>query len=301
MKKILVPAILAFCTAAHAQLPGADNPEYQKMIENAMKSGKYSQGGLQNWDVRLKRVAGEVFVQPEGAAEWSKIEGAIPLETGDSVKTGSDGSAEIYLDDKGAMALGRSSELKISSVDQSDSIFSLVSGSFAAKIQHFLNEKFKMQIHTPTAVCSVRGTEFAVEYSQLGKETSAAVYDEGKVVISPLDEKGEQGQEYTLEKNTELTFKSSEKHFRPAALAKMTRYRAGVILMRQRMKTLKRTWLPTSQDNRSALRDQALNRRIVRRQINGSKNGARKHAVKAGARRKTKAKAKRPAPETEPE
>ncbi|MCX5785786.1 MAG: FecR family protein [Elusimicrobia bacterium] len=300
MKKILVLAILACWTAARAQQPGSDSPDYKQIMEDAMKSGKYGQGNSESWDARLKRVSGEVSVKPEGADEWSKIEGAMPLEKGDSVKTSSDGTAEIYLDDKGSMTLGRNTELEFVSVEKTESSFTLKAGSIAAKIQHFLNEKFKMQVKTPSAVCSVRGTEFAVEYSQLGKETSVAVYDEGKVAVNALDEKEEPGQEYLLEKNTELTFKASQKHFRPMPLAKMTRYRAGVILMRQRMKTLKKTWLPASQANRSALRDQALKRHIIRRQIK-VKNGAKKHAVKAGASRKAKTKAKRPGPKTEPE
>lgn len=262
-----------------------------------MKSSKYSQGQTENWDARLKRVSGEVFVKQESSEEWSKIEGSIPLEYSDSVKTGSDGTAEIYLDNKGAMTLGRSTELEVSSIDQTDSIFKLKTGSIAAKIQHFMNEKFKMQVHTPSAVCAIRGTEFAVEYSPFGMATGVAVYDEGKVAVSLIDEDGAAGQEYTLEKNTELTFKPSQKHFRPTALAKMARYRAGVILMRQRVTALGKTWRPVSQTKRSVLRDEALKRRIIRRQIKNSKPKTGGRAVKSGVRPK----ARRAAPAQEQE
>ena len=294
MKKILAAAVLlqAFWTVAWAQQPGDDVSDYMQMIEDAMKSGKYSQGKFESWDARLKRISGEVLVKPAGAAEWSKIEGAIPLEMGDSVKTGSGGSAEIYLDDKGAMTLGCSTELEVSSVEQSDSIFTLIYGSLAAKIRHFLNEKFKMQVHTPSAVCAVRGTEFAVEYSRLGNETSVAVYDEGQVAVSALDEKGEPGQEYTLGKNTELIFKPSQKRFRPTAISRMSRHRSIVMAMRQRVTGLKKTWRPMTQTKRSALRDQALKRRVIRNQIKNSrlKGGAQRRAGKAVIRRKARAK-----------
>lgn len=295
MKKILAAAVLlqAFWTVAQAQQPGADasDSDYKQMLEYAMKSGKYNSS--ENWDTRLKRVSGEVFVKPAGGTEWSKIEGNIPLDREDSVKTGSDGIAEIYLDDKGAMTLGRNTEFEVSSVEQSDSIFTLKLGSIAAKIQHFLNEKLKMQVRTPSAVCAVRGTEFAVEYSQLGRETSVAVYDEGQVAVSTLDENGGAGQEYALEKNTELIFNPSQKRFRPTAISRMSRHRFIIMAMRQRVTGLKKTWRPMTQTRRSALRDQALKRRVIRKQIKNSrlKSGAQGRAGKAVIRRK----ARRPA------
>ncbi|HAF94716.1 MAG: hypothetical protein A2X34_06315 [Elusimicrobia bacterium GWC2_51_8] len=291
MKIILAAALLlqTFCIAAFAQQPGADASDNKQAPEYAVKP-KYSRSQAENWDTRLKRISGDVFVKPAGVEEWSKIEGHIPLDQQDSVKTGSDGIAEIYLDDKGAMTLGRNTEFEVSSTKLSDSVFTLKLGSIAAKIQHFLNEKLKMEVRTPAAVCAVRGTEFAVEYYQLGKETSVAVYDEGKVAVSTFDAKGEAVWEYTLEKNTELTFKPLQKRFRPAAISKMARYRTGVADMRKRITTLKKTWLPVSQANRSALRDQALKRRVMRNQIksSGLKSGVKGRAGKAAARRKAR-------------
>ena len=141
-------------------------------------------------------------------------------------------------------------------------------GNLAAKIQHFLNEKFKMQVRTPSAVCAVRGTEFAVEYSQLGKETGVAVFDEGRLAVSPLDEKEQPKSEYMLEKNTELTFTPTQKRFRPVPLARMARYRTSVAAMRLRLTTMKKTWKPVSSARKEAIRAKIFKRNVIRREIN---------------------------------
>ena len=276
--------------------------EYQKMVQQAMKSGGSSgQSQAEGWDVRLKAVSGTVMVKPADAEEWSNIEGLMPLDPGDSVKTASDGIAELYLDDKGAVAIGRNSELELSSLDQTDTVFTLSFGSLVAKVKHFLNEKFKMQVRTPGAVCAVRGTEFAVEYSKLGKDTSMAVFDEGRVVVTPnleaeassgvasrASNSGAAAQDYTLEKNTELSFGPSQKRFHPVPLARMARYRGTLGTMRTRVLELK-GWRPRSEQRRSQLRDQALKRKIVRRQIGNGEEEA--PAPKVRTKRISKAKA----------
>lgn len=292
---LLVPA------AARAQTDMSQE-EYQNMVQNAMKSGSsYNQAQAEGWDARLKVVSGAVLVKAADSDEWSKITGEMPLDSGDSVKTASDGIAELYLDDKGAIAIGRNSELEISSLDQGDTVFSLNYGSLVAKVKHFLNEKFKLQVRTPAAVCAVRGTEFAVEYSQLGKDTSIAVFDEGRVVVTPnleadassgvaarASNTGATAQEYTLEKNTELSFGPSQKRFHPVPLSRMARHRGALGTMRSRVAALK-GWKPRSAARRAQLRDQALKRRVVRRQLNDGSEEA--PAPKAGVKRGSKAKA----------
>ena len=57
------------------------------------------------------------------------VAGEVPLDPGDKVKTGSDGLAEVYLDDKGAIYLSRNTEFEVSSLDQEDAVLSLTVGS----------------------------------------------------------------------------------------------------------------------------------------------------------------------------
>lgn len=300
-KKLLLCLLLA-APAAGQEYKEVSEDEYGKMMEQAMKSGSYSQSQTQSWDARLKVVSGTVMVKTVDGDEWSKIEGEMPLDPNDMVKTGADGLAELYLDDKGVFSLNRNTEVEVSSLEQEDSVFSLNFGSLVAKIKHFLNEKQKLQVRTPAAVCAVRGTEFAVEYSQMSKEAGVGVFDEGRVTVTQAGDAGKSGQEYTLEKNTEIMFSPSQKRYRAVPLSRMGRHRGVLTGVRKRLLALK-GWRPRSASRRAELRDIALKRKVIRRQLNDGKpapklkGGARK---RAGAKGRTKPRRQvRPAPEDE--
>ena len=293
---VILSACLLAC-AAGARAQEMDEQDYRKMLDQAMKSGNYSQNQAESWDARLKVVSGTVMVKTVEKEEWSRVSGEIPLDPNDMVKTAADAVAEIYLDDKGTMQVGRNTELEISSIEQSDTIFIVHFGSLAAKIKHLLNDKFKMQVRTPSAVCAVRGTEFAVEYSKLSKETLAAVFDEGRLAVTQTDEASKDDQEYILEKNTEIVFGPSVRRFRAVPLARMSRHRGAVTAMRTRLAALK-GWKPRSPERRAALRDRALKRNVIRRELNDSKAGPKvnskaSRAAKAKARARAKAAAAR--------
>ena len=261
------------------------------MQGSAMTNSANSQNQTENWDARVKRISGGVRVKDAGSEEWATLSGEMPLDSGDSIKT-SDGVAEVYLDDKGAITVGRNTELEISSLGKSESAFTLKFGSIAAKIQHFLDEKLKMQVRTPSAVCAVRGTEFAVEYSQLGKDTGVAVFDEGRVAVSPLAENGQAQSEYLVEKNTELTFTPSQKRFRPGPVSRMSRYKTSIMAMRTRVNVLRKTWKPVSSARKTAIRDRVFKRNVIRREIDNTprvnKKSKRAPRVKKALKNKTK-------------
>ncbi len=278
-------ALLAGGAAAFAQGEEAGGQDYQQLLQQAMKSGNYGASQPQTWDARLKVVSGTVLVKTINGEEWSRITGEMPLDPNDVVKTSADGVAEIYLDDKGAIYLGRNTELEITDLALEDTIFSLNFGSLVAKIKRSLNEKNKLQVRTPSAVCAVRGTEFAVEYSQMRKESSAAVFDEGRVAVTEADGSGKEAQEYLLEKNTEIHLDTARKRFRAVPLSRMGRHRSSLVTMRARLATLK-GWKPRSITKRAALRDQAL-RKVIRKQLKErvgnpkSKRGAKARAAAA--------------------
>jgi len=157
-------------------------------------------------------------------------------------------------------------------------------------------------VRTPSAVCAVRGTEFAVEYSQLGKETGVAVFEEGRLAVSPLDEKEQPQSEYTLEKNTELTFTPAQKRFRPVPLARMARYRTSIAAMRLRLTAMKKTWKPMSDTRKEAIRAKIFKRNVIRREIDNPKSLKKKNKrvpAKKTLKNRVKRKAKSPAPAEE--
>jgi len=172
----------------------------------------------------------------------------------------------------------------ITDLELEDTIFSINFGSLVAKVKHFLNEKNKLQVRTPSAVCAIRGTEFAVEYSKMGKESSVAVFDEGRVAVTEADGSGDKTQEYLLEKNTEIHFDPSHKRFRAIPLSRMGRHRGSLTAMRARLASLK-GWKPRSLTKRADLRNQALKRKVIRKQLKErggnpkSKRGAKARAA----------------------
>lgn len=262
--------LLLAAGAVQAQSPrkGLTDEEFARgMAEESMRSGRYSQDRVQNWDGRLKAVSGTVSVKTASGSEWSQVTEEMPLESGDFIRTATDGTAELYLDDKGAFFIGRNTELEVSSLEQSNTSFSLAFGSLVAKVRQLLSEKFKMQVRTPTAVCAVRGTEFAVEYSRLGKDTGVAVFDEGRLAVTPVDEAGAPGTEQLLEKNTELSLVPSQKRFRPVPLARMARHRGQVAALRTTVKLRLKAWKRLAPSDRAELRDRALKRRVLHRQL----------------------------------
>ena len=283
--------LLAAAPAAAQDFPSADQAEYRKMVEQAMKSGNYAQPETQSWDARLKVISGTVMVKTAEKDEWSKIEGEIPLDPNDVVKSSSDGLAELYLDDKGVISLSRNTEVEIASLEQEDAVFSLNFGSLVAKVKHFLNEKHKMKVRTPAAVCAVRGTEFAVEYSVMSKEAAVGVFDEGRVAVTQADDAGG-GQEYLREKTTEIVLNPTQKRIRTVPLSRMSRHRGALTGARKRLLALK-GWRPRSAAKRAELRDRALKRKVIRKQLGGAKAGTKAGAkARAAAKRKAGARTK---------
>ncbi len=229
---LLGPAALRAQTPAG---PGAFN----KALLESMSSG--SAPRLGNWEARAKRIYGEVRVRSSGSGKWEVLESEVPLAAPYFVKT-ADSVAEIYLDDRGVIFVGRNTELEVSALARSGSVFILKFGSVAAKLLNFQQERLKMQIRTPSAECSVRGTEFAIEYSRLLKITGVAVFEEGSVSVSIPGPKGGTPDEYLLKKNTELWFRPGQKRFRLEPLSGMARYRNQIIGMRGTLPSLRNTW-----------------------------------------------------------
>lgn len=291
LKNFLVCLLLA-APAAAQDYKEVSEDDYKRMMDQAMKSGTYSQGQAQTWDARLKVVSGEVQMKSVDTPDWVKVTGEVPLDPNDTVKTSADGLAELYLDDKGVIYLNRNTELEVSSLDQDDSVFSLSFGSLVAKIKHFLSEKQKFKVRTPAAVCAIRGTEFAVEYSQMSKESGVGVFDEGRVAVMQADESGETGQEYLLEKNSEILFNPSQKRFRAVPLSRMGRHRGVLTGVRKRLLGLK-GWKPRSAARRSELRNAALMRRVMRKDLGGEQRpGLKKKQQRPGLKKRLPPKAR---------
>lgn len=258
---------VSFCFTTQAQEADKDNlMDYKEMLESALESGQYQQAS-QKWDARINQLSGDVQVKIDDREDWIKVTEPVPLDSNDRIKTGHDGYAEIALDDKGIIRLERNSEVEISSIEQADSEIGLILGSIVAKIQNIFGSKHNLRVKTPAAVCAVRGTEFAVEYSPLSKETAVAVFDEGKVNVSMTGEEIKDTGEYLLEKNTEIVLNPMKRRFRPGKIARMARHRMLFAGLRTKMNGLRKGWKPRSLSQREELRSRILRGKLIQRQI----------------------------------
>jgi len=134
---------------------------------------------------------GEVLIQKGGESLWLPVEKDMPLEQGDHIKTGSQGFAEILVDDGSQIRLEENSEITLSELSadtQTKSITASVYlwfGRMLSNISRFAHSRSRFEVQTPTVVAGVRGTDFAIEVVDT-KQTDVGVFD-GEVTVAGLD------------------------------------------------------------------------------------------------------------------
>lgn len=107
---------------------------------------------------------GNVEVFLPRTQSWSRVN-EVPwrVEKGDKVRTGGGSTASLQTRDGSKILLGPSSEFEAESSAETGGLahFKLNLGTLKAWVTKSLNRRF--QVRTPTAVCSVRGTQFSVD------------------------------------------------------------------------------------------------------------------------------------------
>ena len=132
-------------------------------------------------------LGGTALVRKAGEAEWRPAWKGLPLAEGDRLKTGAKSWCEIIFKDGSFIKLDADSEtgaetLKVSAEERTLS-FAFLRGKalwMAARIKG--KAKTRFAVRTPSAVCAVRGTDFAIILSTAG-ETSLGLF-EGEVEVS---------------------------------------------------------------------------------------------------------------------
>jgi len=182
-----------------------------------------------------KKVEEAMVMDVEGIVEvlrinttyWQKVNEEDFLYTGDIIRTGKKGKAEIVFTDGNIVELTPSSKLKIGKITGNKQELNLNMGGVLIKVKR--GEGF--QIATRHAVCAVRGTEFAVEVSK--DNTHVGVF-EGKVSLKHYDARGRLAKrELLLKKRYETIVKMYLPPERPKRLGKR------MLLLKKRMKKLR--------------------------------------------------------------
>jgi hypothetical protein len=119
-------------------------------------------------------VQGEVKARIGGKGRW------IPLRIGDAVppqsdlKTGEESTLEVKYEDGSSFLLRSDTQVKIIQTWKTANSrllrdFFLSAGRFIAKVREATGQTLRFRVHTPSAIASVRGTEFRVSVDQKQK------------------------------------------------------------------------------------------------------------------------------------
>jgi hypothetical protein len=120
-------------------------------------------------DASITKTYGIVQVR-EPAGGWRTVE-RLParLVEGGGVRTGSKAGAVLALEDGSRIELGPDTSYSLDSASRSEITMRVSLGRLRAWVERSLSRRFV--VGTPTAVCSVRGTEFLVSVAAGGRTT----------------------------------------------------------------------------------------------------------------------------------
>ena len=116
--------------------------------------------------VSISSTDGKVLFLKSGSYTWAQVSTGQVLAPGDQLKTTSGSRATVTFDDASRIELNPGSAFTLKEATPQGSGMELKLGSLKAWISKSLNRRF--QVRTPTAVCSVRGTEFGVDVGESG-------------------------------------------------------------------------------------------------------------------------------------
>lgn len=230
--------------------------DYRKLLEEALSQQNLAQ---QRFDVRIERITGTVEVFSI-TGETAKLLDTYqyPVEVGDTIRTGYDGEANIYINNFAIIHLTRNSEIELTEIER-EGIISLMYGTLLAKIEKTKN-RFLLKIKTPLALCNVKGTEFAVQHNKLSNESVFGVMDEGEIDVYPGEEEND-GNLYRVLKNQEITITPSTKRYKVGSLSKLLRYKSKIASIKKSFMTHKRKWKSFTQQERIKYRERLFSKR----------------------------------------
>lgn len=194
------------------------------------------------WDARLSAFEGDVELKAAAGSSWKRATEPVPLERGDEVRVGARGFAEVSLGAEGLVRLEPGSHLQFSDLDQRSSSLTLRAGVLLQKLKSLKRLRGRLSVRTGSAVCAVRGTEFAVKVAADGA-TTAGVFDEGEIELAygearhrlgPGQEAGADG---------------------PRPLSELAPYRAKMRLLNKRLAALSRRYRALPLEKKRRLRE----------------------------------------------
>ncbi|GEM_PF-2873976 len=202
-----------FSNAAYVSLEGQGTDR-----TGVVRTESDASSAEQGYKAEVMTLEGSVFVTTAKGERVTASEGDT-LIAGDVVEVAEGARVDIAFDKdwKNVTRFEGGSKFTIKSVEPA--AINLPRGSVYARLKQLpANSSFK--IETPTAVASVRGSEYQVDVDKDGK-TDVSNLSESPVYVNGIDEKGVQSEAQTILKNSEFT-RIIQPGARPAAPRPMT-------------------------------------------------------------------------------
>ena len=190
----------------------------------------------QDFSGEIGEIKGTVEILKEGETEWVPAVSEMPVQLKDRLKAAENSSCNLELDDGSIIFIGENTEASVEmlelTAESHNSKISLWFGKIIANIAKSKNTK--MEVHSPTAIVAVRGTEFAVESKD--KETNIGVFD-GEVGVKNTE--GEIIEEVTVKSAEETSVRKGVRPRPPSRLILMQKYKERNLRLRKRVAALR--------------------------------------------------------------
>lgn len=122
----------------------------------------------------ISEAVGSVQIRKAGSQSWGSVTGAgHVLGPGDEIKTGRGSRTVLQFDDGSKVEIGPNGSFQLEEARPDSAAMKFNLGFMKAWVSKALARRF--QVRTPTAVCSVRGTEFGVNVAD-GGNTAVNVF-----------------------------------------------------------------------------------------------------------------------------
>ncbi|HPC85679.1 MAG TPA: FecR family protein [Smithellaceae bacterium] len=142
---------------------------------------------------KFTSVVGNVILTRDGKDYKPVVHSAVNEK--DIIVTGDGASAVMSFTDDSTMTLSPKTRMQVREFGMEGNsrkgIFSLSIGKLVANVTKFIGGKNKFEVHSPTAVCGVRGTLFGLEVAMVGTVmTTTATCTTGALSVSALSATG---------------------------------------------------------------------------------------------------------------
>ncbi|MFH0807248.1 MAG: FecR family protein [Elusimicrobiota bacterium] len=207
-----------------------------------------------------------VIKRADPGSKWVQARLYTPLEKNDTIKTQNNSSAEITLEDGSIFRIEHNTELCLQNLEYSKEskkqnfIMKLFSGILLTNAEKTGNPESQIAIHTPTAVLSVRGTEFVVDIED--ENTTNVGVLSGYVSARSYSQDNQLSKEETMVKvDQETQIKKFQPPLKPYALReRILRHKELLLKLRERRIHIRANW-KNIVANRTKIR-QKLRKRI---------------------------------------